>query len=162
VSKTLAVKAKSAEAIHGLLGAADGVFNSTEKDPVTTTTVQQLNEHTFHHVLNHVVTEEQRQRYLEEGNALSFGPDIDVQALVSQTKDLNAGPAWVKMPLQLTLLSKHPGTHRYIFVLSSPFITTPTTTPPPFGGMYYFKPLSPAQAYEWIVFDAFKKVQSES
>jgi hypothetical protein len=176
VSKTLAVKAKSVEAIKLLFTAinqAGGVKHSTNVErtthAITTTTtthmtLQQLNEQTFHHVLNKVVTHEQRQRYLEEGNALTFGPDMDVQS---------AAPFWLEMPLQLTKQKSRTTTpntttnnksskNGYIYVLSSPFITTSTTLPSPFDGMYYFKPLSPAQAYEWIVFDAFKNGQSES
>jgi hypothetical protein len=176
VSKTLAVKAKSVEGIQVLFTAvtkAGGVTHSTKVDPTTHTTtttttttthitLQQLNQQTFHHVLNKVVTHEQRQRYLEEGNALTFGPDVDVQS---------AAPVWLEMPLQLTKQHSRTTTpintttsskNGYIYVLSSPFITTPTTLPSPFDGMYYFKPLSPAQAYEWIVFDAFKNGPGES
>jgi hypothetical protein len=114
-------------------------------------TLMQLNKITFDQVLNNVVTPQQRQRYKKYGKELRFGPDI----LVSPP------PKWVDTPISLT---RYPPPDRLqenddlYYLLQSPYATTSHSDylPPAFAGAWYGKPFSPAQAYEWIVFDAFR------
>jgi hypothetical protein len=102
---------------------------------------------------------------LNHGKQLRFGPDILVES----------PPAWVETPLLVTKQERNhnewqdvvtaggkqhekttTATIDYYYMLQSPYTTTCTSLPHPWGGMFYFKPMSPSQAYEWIVFDCFK------
>ena len=137
ISKTLAIKSKSQEWIMTLLKQQPYKDRDVPVNPLML-----LNQQTFDHVLNQIVTEQQRERYFKEGVSLKFGSDVCI----------DEGPKFVDTPL---LLSEHHEPHCY--VLQSPYLQTPTTkTPQKFAGMYYYKLLSPAQAYEFIVFDCFK------
>jgi len=82
---------------------------------------------------------------------------------------IETAPRWVKKPLLLTEHQERKyddGGHasaaakcNYLHAMQSPYAETPTTNPnipQAFAGMYYYKILTPAQAYEWIVFDCFK------
>ena len=136
ISKTLAIKSKSQDMITLLK-------HQPQKDrDVPVNPLMLLNQQTFDHVLNQIVTEQQRERYFKEGVPLKFGSDVCI----------DEGPKFVDTPL---LLSEHHEPHCY--VLQSPYLQTPTTKKPQkFAGMYYYKLLSQAQAYEFIVFDCFK------
>ena len=162
LSKTLAFKGRSQE---------DILFNQNKYQAIKDSpvpTLMELNRRTFAQVLNHVVTSHQRRRYVQDGRKLRFGPDILVQD----------PPSWVTMPISITKqgdgdeprvpksisakstnsVSNNDNDSYYLW--QSPYATTPTSKPAPFGGAWYGKPLSPAQAYEWIVFDAFKPFPS--
>ena len=183
ISKTLAIKTKSIDALlqkHQQLSFKKvGDVDSTVADnndtntsttvaaPVVTTKndiIQKLNQSTFDFVLNHVVSKEQRERYLSEGSQLVFGSDYHV--VRCPNTGTPAGPMWVKTPLLLTRelqegnhtpTSSNSSSSRYCYTLRSPYMTTPTSLAnPAFSGMYYLKPLTAGQAYEWIVFDSFK------
>ena len=100
-----------------------------------------MNQQTFERVLDHVVTPTQRRRYLAVGRKLRFGPDISIAR----------APEWVERPVSIC----RPTDAEY-YLWQSTYTTTSLSVPAPYGGAWYGKPLSPAQAYEWIVFDAFK------
>jgi len=140
ISKTLAVKCKSFDAICEFLG-MEQQKKSADDEPQRI--VQTMNQKTFYHVLLNVVTPEQRKRYLEDEttNKLMFGSDYC----------MDAAPKWVEQGL---VIEKNIDGD---FVLRSPTVVSPMSSPQ-FPGMYYFKPLTPCQAYEWIVFDSFKKI----
>lgn len=138
---TYAIKFKSQEAIL----AANG-----ELQPLgTQVALQTMNEETFQNVLENFITTSERKRYEDEGMQLRFDPDIEVETTISASK-------WVNSDLNITILDDE--AH-----LSSTFFTTNMTEPAKFAGMFYGKVMSPAQAYEWIVFDSLKarKVYSE-
>lgn len=147
ISKTLAVKCKSPEAVRTFLGVPTcGRADDASPQAPPETLVQAMNQKTFEDVLHHAVTPEQRRRYLEDktANKLVFGPDYAMDSL-------GGAPAWVEQPL---VLERIRGGN---FVLRSPVVYTPPSGSD-FSGMYYFKPLTPSQAYEWIVWDCFKKI----
>lgn len=156
ISKTLAIKSKSKEGILSFLNQqSDDV--AFEGDDTLSNPLKQLNQQTFDHVLNVVVNEQQRERYLQEGAHLTFGPDICI----------DSPPKWVDAPLLLSEYERNlvdiavdsttDTKCNYYYVLQSPYVETPAPMEPPFfAGMHYYKILTPAQAYEWIVFDCFK------
>jgi hypothetical protein len=158
VSKTLAFKGKTQEAILYDQPAGKEHYQEIKDSPVPT--LMELNQATFDMVLNKIVNPQQRLRYLKEGKRLKFGPDIFVVS----------APKWVETPISITKHdhneensdsdnkdSSSPSSSRSsYYLLQSPYVSTPLSYGPLFGGMWYGKPLSPAQAYEWIVFDAFK------
>jgi len=141
VSKTLAFKGRSREKI---------LFNQNKYQEIKDTaspTLMELNQQTFDRVLRQVVTPSQRRRYSQEGKKLLFGPDIFVER----------PPDWITTPISIVKHGDEDDRNRDVYYLwQSPYTTTPLSVPAPFGGAWYGKPLSPAQAYEWIVFDAFK------
>lgn len=134
-SPTYAIKAKSQDMFL--------LFSSYTKkgDPVS---LRELNVQTMARVLNEYVTEEQRSRYESFGRKLEFLEDLEI----------TSPPEWVNTPIQLT----HEGNTTFV---RSPYTHTPTTYPPTFRGMHYIKPMSPAQIYEFIVYDAFRKLPGE-
>ena len=136
MSKTLAFKGRSQEEI---------LFNQNHYQEIKdspTPTLMELNQQTFQKVLLHLVPPAQRRRYRAMGKQLRFGPDL----LIAKP------PEWVRQPISIT---KHRDGAKYYYLLQSTYTTTPMSVPAPYGGAWYGKPLSPAQAYEWIVFDAF-------
>jgi hypothetical protein len=159
LSKTIAIKAKSQDLILSatMMSNSEQYQEESEESPPPppSPSVMQINQETFDAVLNEVVTFDERQRYFLHGKKLHFGPDILVES----------PPQWVETPLAVTkqrqeeesnVVAAEKTTIEYYYILQSPYATTPTSIPPPFGGMFYFKPMSPSQAYEWIVFDSFK------
>ncbi|CAB9514438.1 expressed unknown protein [Seminavis robusta] len=137
LAKTLAFKGRSQDEI---------LFNQNVYREIKDSqqpTLMQLNQQTFNRILN-AVTLAQKRRYLAEGKQLRFGPDILVWP----------PPLWVTQPISITKMNDSGGTHYYLW--QSTYTSTPVSSPAPFGGAWYGKPLSPTQAYEWIVFDAFK------
>ena len=158
ISKTLAFKGRSQEEI--ILATPSGKYQEVKDSPAPT--LMELNRQTFERVLYHCVTPQQQRRYLKEGKKLKFGPDILVLP----------SPRWVETPISITKHGKTTnsssksmdldvgsggtgGTDAY-YLWQSTYTTTPLSYPAPYGGAWYGKPISPAQAYEWIVFDAFK------
>ena len=145
ISKTLAFKGKT----QGYILRHNFKFQAIKDSPAPT--LMQLNDITFDQVLNNVVTPQQRQRYKKFGTELRFGPDI----LIPRP------PKWVETPISLTRYpppEKVQDNEDSYYLLQSPYVSTSHMDylPPQFAGAWYGKPLSPAQAYEWIVFDAFK------
>jgi len=144
ISKTLAFKGRSQEEIVVL---SNGKYQELKDgDPENKPpTLMELNQQTFDRVLHHFVTPQQQRRYLKEGAKLRFGPDIEILP----------APRWVTTPIAITKSSLCARADAF-YLFQSTYTTTPMSMPAPFGGAWYGKPLSPAQAYEWIVFDAFK------
>lgn len=139
ISPTIAIKCKSKE---GLLE-----INShhTKKEPMS---LSQINEQTMQTVLRKHITKQQRLRYEKYGRKLRFASDTYIPV----------PPQWVETPLKLI------HDHENYSTLSSPFTTTSSVNEEmkKFSWMYYGKPLTPSQAYEWVVFDAFKKIPTSN
>jgi hypothetical protein len=166
ISKTVAIKSKLPDAIRMAFATGnsnskhypEGIADDGSHEQSRPQSIMQINQQTFDKVLNELVTPNERQRYLNHGKQLHFGPDVLVEM----------APKWVETPLIVTKGNeelnvaaggKDEETTTPIveyYILQSPYTTTPASMPPPFGGIFYFKPLSPSQAYEWIVFDCFK------
>ena len=150
ISKTLAIKSKLKDGVLAFLN------QPNDSETVQDNPLMRFNKQTFDYVLHEVVTKEHRERYLQEGAPLTFGPDMRVAN----------PPEWVKTPLLLTEHEKSDDAVAaaatkcdYRYAMQSPYAETSTTNPkilPPMAGVYYYKILTPAQAYEWIVFDCFK------
>lgn len=137
LTRTLAIKWKSRE---GVLTESDEIAKAVG---VTPPSLSDLNRRTFDEVLQNHVTLEQRERYFREGRQLDFLPDVLIPI----------PPEWVDTAMELTCADGCGKAY-----LRSPYVTTPPNSQPAkTAGMWYGKPLSPAQAYEYIVFDAFKK-----
>ena len=136
-SPTFAIKAKSQGTFLQLLSF------SKKGDPIS---LRELNMVTMAKVLKEYVTEEQRVKYERHGRKLEFLEDLEI----------TRPPEWVKTPIQLT----HEGNTTFV---RSPYAQTSMAEflPPKFRGMHYVKPMSPAQIYEWIVYDAFRNIPSE-
>ncbi|KAL3937204.1 MAG: hypothetical protein SGBAC_007631 [Bacillariaceae sp.] len=135
-SPTFAIKAKSQDMLVQL-------SSFTKRgNPIS---LRELNMLTMAKVLKDYVTEKQRVKYEKHGRKLVFHEDLEI-AVPSE---------WVATPIQLT----HEGNTT---IVRSPYAKTTTAEfmPPPFRGMHYIKPMSPAQIYEWIVYDAFRNIPS--
>ena len=157
ISKTVAIKSKSQDSIRIAVLAAGGIADEDGSQQSRPPSIMQINQETFEKVLNEVVTLDEQHRYLKHGKKLRFGPDILVES----------PPEWTETPLTVTKRNdaldvvaggKNEKTTMIdeYYILQSPYTTTSVSLPAPFGGMFYFKPMSPSQAYEWIVFDGFK------
>lgn len=130
-SPTYAIKAKS----------QDSLLSSYTKQgkPIT---VSEFNKRSFDQVWNEYLTDEQQLNYKEKGRKLEFGSDIFI----------TSAPAWVDTPLQI-IHSEN------VTVVQSPFTLTAVDNeciPLKFRGMFYAKPMTPSQIYEWIVYDTFR------
>ena len=133
LSPTLAVKYKSQAAVLG----SEAFMTTEARGPPLS--ARNINEQTFTRVLNSVGSA-QRIKYLHEGQQLIFADRM-----------VQSAPEWVDTPMNLSMDDKGQA------CLSSPVCSTPVDMlPKKFAGMWYAKLLTPAQAYEWIVFDAFK------
>mmetsp|Transcript_11510 Transcript_11510/g.27737 ORF Transcript_11510/g.27737 Transcript_11510/m.27737 type:complete len:539 (+) Transcript_11510:30-1646(+) len=133
-SPTFAIKGKSQDSF---------LQSFTKKgDPVS---LRELNMLTMAKVLKEYVTEEQRVKYEKYGRKLEFLEDLLIKR----------PPEWVETPIQLT----HEGNTTFV---RSPYTQTPEAEfiPLKFRGMHYAKAMSPAQIYEWIVYDAFRNIPS--
>mmetsp|Transcript_1972 Transcript_1972/g.2800 ORF Transcript_1972/g.2800 Transcript_1972/m.2800 type:complete len:521 (-) Transcript_1972:84-1646(-) len=106
-------------------------------------TAMELNEKIFNSVLE-AVTPEQRERYLSQGKKIKFLPDKTTW---------KEGTDWVNAPLEVV---RDKDNSNVVSIRSPVLHTLPDQKPDRFAGMTYMKFLMPAQAYEWIVFDAFK------
>jgi hypothetical protein len=135
LSPTIAVKMKSREALM-----AEWPESSFKSDgPVLT--ARDINNSTFEGVLKSV-GEDDRRRYLTDGRQLRFEQDLVV----------SSAPAWVDIHIKLEFDKEN----RTVF-FQSPVCSTPVDLMPrKFAGMFYGKFITPAQAYEWIMYDAFK------
>lgn len=86
INGAVVVKMKSKEKIH-----AD--FGITNNEPQgLCSDVQQV---IYENVLNNILTEEQRDRYLSEGKSLSFIPDDDEPPFTSVSNPVSNGGQWV-------------------------------------------------------------------
>ncbi|CAJ1936625.1 unnamed protein product [Cylindrotheca closterium] len=137
-SPSFAIKAKSQDTFLQLSSSI-----TKKEDPVS---LRELNMLTMAKVLKEYVTQEQRVKYELHGRKLEFLEDLEIKV----------PPEWVKTPIQLT----HEGNTTFV---RSPFTRTSTAEfmPLKFRGMHYIKPMSPAQIYEWIVYDAFRHIPSK-
>jgi len=140
-SPTYAIKTKKQEAL--IIGTNTGTSNILSYNGYPGR-LNELNQKIFDTVLNSVVTKQEKKRYITKGRKLEFLPDTYIPI----------PPFWVRdSPLVVT----HDDDVTYI---SSPFTMSISSkyvipTPERFQGAYYGKPITAAQAYEWIVYDAF-------
>jgi len=152
LSPTLSVKFKSQEAILSHKSFSDlsgGNLASLEQPSAV-----ELNRRLFESVLASVPKAE-RERYLRDGKQLDFLDD---------KTDWKTGPDWVDAPIEIVPITDggndsndHDASSSKKVGVRSPVLKTPMQgIPARFAGMCYMKLLSPAQAYEWIVFDSFK------
>lgn len=107
-------------------------------------TAAELNKRTFDKALERV-PEEARRRYERYGRKLEFVLDDEI------TAERGGGPAWVAAPLEVRPRPEDP----MRVTVRSPVLYTPLDALPRFAGMCYMKLLTPAQAMEWILHDAY-------
>jgi hypothetical protein len=107
-------------------------------------TAAELNKRTFDKALERV-SEEARRRYDRYGRKLEFLADDEI------TAERGGGPAWVAAPLQVQPRGEDP----MRVTVRAPVLYTPIDALPRFAGMCYMKLLTPAQAVEWILHDAY-------
>jgi len=135
VSPALALKMKRQEAVVQALQRYP-----SKKAP----TAAELNKRTFDKALEKV-SEEARRRYARYGRKLEFVQDDEI------TAERGGGPAWVAAPLEVRPRPEDP----MRVTVRSPVLYTPLDALPRFAGMCYMKLLTPAQAMEWIMHDAY-------
>jgi len=130
---------------HAIKAKGQGFFQSLTKggEPMS---LCEINQQTFDKVLEEYVTKEQRTRYEEKGRKLEFGPDL----IVSNP------PTWVDTPLEIN----HNGNNTTCVRSPVSLTSVGDEIPPKFRGMFYAKPMAPSQMYEWIAYDAFRKIPS--
>ncbi|GFH44875.1 hypothetical protein CTEN210_01349 [Chaetoceros tenuissimus] len=136
ISPTFAIKAKS-----------QASFLSSCTKEGKPSSLMELNQKTFEKVWNEYITEEERMKYQEKGRKLQFGEDIFVPS----------PPTWVDTPLKITHSDS-------VTIIQSPYTKTDLDNeqiPEKMRGMFYGKPMTAAQIYEWIVYDAYRKIPSE-
>ena len=136
ISPTFAIKAKS-QAFFLLSCTKQGEPSS----------LMELNQKNFEKVWNEYITEEERIKYQEKGRKLQFGEDIFVPS----------PPTWVDTPLKIIHSDS-------VTIIQSPYTETHLDNeqiPKKMRGVFYGKPMTPAQIYEWIVYDAYRKIPSE-
>ena len=82
-----------------------------------------------------------------------------------------SGPDWIEAPLELLAVPPEQDDEAVppemaggprIAYLRSPVLSTTLDGPPCFAGMHYTKLLTPTQALEWVLFDAWREVQPAS
>lgn len=134
ISPTFAIKAKSQ---------ASFLSSCTKKGKPSS--LMELNQKNFEKVWNEYTTEEERIKYQERGRKLQFGEDIFVPI----------PPTWVDTPLKITHSDS-------VTIVQSPYTKTDLDkVPEKMRGMFYGKPMTAAQIYEWITYDAYRKIPSE-
>ena len=138
-SPTYAIKTKKQEAL--ILDTNTGTSNILTYNGYPGN-LRGLNMMVMDIVLNDAVTKKQQKEYEKRGRKLEFLPDY-----------------YIPIP-QVWVASKIMVTHddaADVTYISSPFTMSPSGPPTPvrFQGAFYGKPFTPAQAYEWIVYDAF-------
>jgi len=140
-SPTYAIKTRKQEAL--IIGTNTGTSNILSYNGYPGR-LNELNQKVFDTVLNSVVTKQEKKRYITKGRKLEFLPDtyIPIPPFWVRTSPLvvthDDDVTYISSPFTMSIISKH---------------TTPT--PERFQGTYYGKPITAAQAYEWIVYDAF-------
>ena len=139
-SPTYAIKTKKQEAL--ILETDTGTANVLNYNGYPGN-LRDLNMIIMDRVLNEIVTKKQREEYEKRGRKLEFLPDFYIPI----------PPVWVASKIIVT----HDDADDVTYI-SSPFTLSPSgpPTPPRFQGAFYGKPITPAQVYEWIVYDAFK------
>ncbi len=135
VSPALGLKMKRQEAVVQVLRRYP-----SKKAP----TAAELNRRTFEKALERV-SEEARRRYDRYGRKLEFLGDDEI------TAERGGGPAWVAAPLEVKPRPEDP----MRVTVRAPVLYTPIDTLPRFAGMCYMKLLTPAQAIEWVLHDAY-------
>jgi hypothetical protein len=183
-SPTLALKLKSPEAILGYFKNLSDTVVAVTPTPIPQ--VSEWNRAIFDQVLEsrQLVTGAEREHYQRGGlplvfvpdTALQTGPDFVDSKLIlrweaSDVDDDRSQPATTMQSDKKSVATKTKTagaayTSRIQRVtLSSPILYTPVNMMPTqfaakFGGMFYCKVLTPAQAYEWIVYDSFRAKQA--
>jgi len=136
ISPTFAIKAKS-----------QAFFLSSCTKQGKPSSLMELNQKNFEKVWNEYTTEEERIKYQEKGCKLQFGEDIFVPS----------APTWVDTPLKITHSDS-------VTIIQSPYTKTDLDNeqmPEKMRGMFFGKPMTAAQIYEWIAYDAYRNIPSE-
>lgn len=138
-SPTWAIKCKSRKALQSTFD-PDNTAEIFDHFDHWTHTFQEFNHQTFDHVLLHVVTPEERSRFVTAGLRLEFDPDQNFMKRSSLQ--------WIFADL---VVAENPANDSIVVSTPAGYTTCTTELALKFRGMHYGKVLSPAQCYEWIV-----------